>query len=370
MTTSWKLVPCAAIALLAGPAAAAAQVAGAGVSFERYGFGSADAVGIESVSLIAIPFAASAPLGRRVTLELAGAWASGELTRVDGSAATLSALTDTELRARVRVSDRFTLTGAYALPTGHATHTLDEFDVAGAIASDLLPFRISNWGGGGGGRIGAALALPVGEFGMGLSASYGVPRSFEPLVDEPREYVPANELALRLAVDRSLTRASRLTLQLGTFLYADEALGGQDVYRPGNRFFGLASLGFPAGRTASAAVYGGAMHRGAGELLQDSLSAGDPVAEDLVLAGFALRMPAGRATLTPAIDARLLRREDGHGQGYMAGIGGSAGIPGSTVTWVPTLRARFGNVVVSEGVESGFLGWEVALSARFGRVRR
>jgi hypothetical protein len=87
---------------------------------------------------------------------------------------------------------------------------------------------------------------------------------------------------------------------------------------------------------------------------------------DLVLLGGGLRLPVGDAVVQPDLQARLFRRSDGREQGWDVGFGVEMEFPAGGVRLVPALRAHVGRIEVREGVESGFTGFEVGLSTRFG----
>ncbi|HEX2091083.1 MAG TPA: hypothetical protein VHG28_01730 [Longimicrobiaceae bacterium] len=345
-----------------------AWTAGAGAVHEIYRFGDPEAAGIEQVSLTTLPFAVRTPLSHGVRLELSGAFARAALTRADGSRSTLSGLTDTELRVLLPIArDQVTLGAVLVLPTGSATQSGEEAEVASVVASDLLPFRISNWGSGGGAGVNLAVARPVGYFGVGLNAGYRATREFEPLRDDELTYRPGNEAYLRLAVDRSFGRARKATLQVSAQRFADDELDGRNLYRAGNRYQVIGSYAFPGGSRSGAVVYGGVLRRENGTSL-DGLQRYP--SQNLLLLGGGMRMPLGRGALLPSVDARVFRSSDGVGQGYVAGAGGSAEWPLGSATLVPSARLRLGRVLVADDVETGLAGVDLGFTIRFGESRR
>ncbi|HEX7048896.1 MAG TPA: hypothetical protein VF188_01690 [Longimicrobiales bacterium] len=358
-------------AFVAGAAPAAAQTLpyaiGAGGGYESYTFLDPLAIGIERVSLATFPFAARVRPSDRIEVELSGAFARGSLARTDGSSATISGWTDTRIRAAFSLVDgRATVGITGLLPTGKATQTADEVAVAGVVASDLLPFRISNWGTGGGIGLNTTLAVPVRGFGLGVSAGYTMMREFEPLDESERVYRPGDEFQLRIAADRTFGSAVKGSLVLGLRRYADDALDGESFFEPGNRYEAIGAVSFAAARGASAVAYLGVQHRGAGTFTVDDVEA---PARDLILAGARMRVLVGRGVLLPALDTRVFRRSDGVGQGYLADLGLSLEWPVRSWTLVPTLRTRFGKVLFWEG-EDGFVrGGEIGLAVRLGGLR-
>lgn len=359
-------------ALLTLPVSTAAQTAGwqAGprIGYEMYRFGDPASAGIETLSLLTLEFDVYAALGR-AGLDVNGAFARGTLTRPDGSDVEVAGVTDTRIQLVLPlVRERWTVSAIAVLPTGDAKLSEADAEVAGAIAADLLPFRISNWGSGGGFGIGSNLASRFGDFGLGIGATYLVGREFDLGDADAFAYRPGNLLALRAVVDRNVGRSGKLSLQLTLQRSNDDQGNGANFYRPGDRYQALGSYAFAAGGRASGIVYGGVQHRTTGVfLLQESAQA---PSEDLALAGGALRVRAGSALVQPLVEVRLLRRQDGVGQGFLVGAGGSVEwrlTPG--VALAPTVKARFGNVLVRAGQESGFTGLDLGMSLRFGATR-
>lgn len=358
-------------AALLGPARnahAQANIAtgGGGVVLESYRFGDPAATGLEQLSLLTAPLAFQARLGRRVSLDFVGTYARGSLRTADGTESVLSGLTDTQVALSAAVVPDLVSLGVVALlPTGKQMQTEAEAAVASAISADLLPFRISNWSTGGGIGFSSSLTHSLGRVALGASASYIFGREFD-LFETDFAYRPGNQLVLRAALDAAVGAAGKLALQLALQSASEDRVNGSNLFRPGKRVLGMASYTFPAGATGSAIVYGGTYYRSAGAYLLES--AADAPAENLWLAGGGVRLAIGGAVLQPSVDLRVLRREDGADQGYAIGAGTSlewrrAG----GITWVPLVRGRFGNVLVREGVESAFTGFDAGLLVRFGR---
>lgn len=361
-----------ALALAAGLAGAGPLVAqddfrvAPGVAFETFRFDAADEVGIESVTLVTTPFAASARMGR-VRFGVQGAWARATLESALGTTTELSGLTDTEVRLDVSViPEQVTLTVRGIAPSGATEFDADEFVLAGIVATDLLPFRVSSWGNGGGVALGATFTRRFGGLGVGAGVDWRRSGTFTPLAVTTAEYQPGDRVAVQVAFDGNVSDAARASLRVGYRNYGDDLIDGGGLFRAGSRVEAIANLGFPTRFGGSAAVYGGILHRRNGRfLLGDGLEA---PSQDLILAGAIWRRAIGSGWIQPRTDMRLFRSQDGVGQGLQLGVGGSAEIPvGSGVTLVPVLMGRFGNVEVAQGLDSGFVGAEVGLSLRFGR---
>jgi hypothetical protein len=337
-------------------------------SFEHYTFGDADAVGMRSISLLTAPFAIQ-PFGTRaISLQISGAWASGTVERSDGTVTTLSGPTDMEVRLSVSPKRFITVTSALLLPTGREKQTAEEADVAGIVAADLLPFRISNWGSGGGADVSASLTAPAGPLVIGVRAGYQVAREFEPLEGRTFAYRPGNQLYVRGAFDYNAGRTGKLSAHLTVQRFDNDQIDGQNLYRSGNRTQFIGSYAFAASRRTSAVVYAGAMHRDRAVVLTEEMQR---PTQNLILAGGGVRLRAGGAVLTPSVDARVFRSEGGVGQGYLAGAGSAVEFRlGGGTTIAPSARVRIGTVESGAGGSSGITGVEGGLAVRFGGARR
>ena len=383
----------AAVAALSAPQRADAQDlaagAGAGIAFERYEFDAGEEVGMDRLSLRTIPLVAYLEPARWLSFEVAGAHAEGELVRPDGTTSSISGFTDTELRVTVPIRSERTslaLTGVAILPTGEASQDADEAAVAGVMAADLLPLRITNWGGGGGYAMSASAARAFGTVNLGFSAGYRVATEYDPLETGSFAFRPGNELRLRAALDRNVRGQSKLSLHATLFTYGEDRLDGANLYTSGNRVQVAGSYAFPLGAAASAVAYAGVLHRAEGTVI-DPLRTGvittaaDLPSQQLFLFGTGGRLPLGRHRLLPAVDVRLFRSDDGVDQGYVVGLGSSAELrlsgvssdftafSGSGLVLVPSLTFRFGKLLVRDDAQSRFTGLDLGLGIRVGGGR-
>lgn len=362
------------------PAAAHAQTglvttqgrATVGIGYETYRFGTPESADLKSLSLISAPFAAGAPLFGRVSIDVRGAYARGRLVDADGNEATLSGLVDTEVGLNVGIGSgptTATISLMGVLPTG--TEQLDgtEARIAGLIASELLPFRFTNWGMGGAIGASAQASRAIGSGSVGIGVGYLASREFKPLRTESAAgeftYQPGNRVQLRAAADRNIG-ASKLSLSIAYEYHEDDKLQGVNLYRSGDRFQGVASYAFAAGTRGAGIIYAGGLHSAEGAPTQAGLNL-DFSARTLLLAGGGVRLPVGAAVLVPSLDLRLFRRGSGSGQGYLSGVGASLEYAAGAATILPSARVRFGNLVVEDGVESEITGVDVGLSLRFSR---
>jgi hypothetical protein len=238
-------------------------------------------------------------------------------------------------------------------------------EAAGIIAADVLPFAISNWGTGGG--IGATLsaATPIGySMAFGVSAGYVVAREYEPVSTTSFAYRPGDQLHVSAALDRTIGTSGKASLSLTWQQFGDDRSAGTNFYQTGDRLNALASYAFIAGARSSGVVYAGWLRREEGSYT--TVVQVTP-AQDLIYGGAGVRIPLGATVLLPAFDVRVVGHEDGVDQGYTLTAGSGLELPVGTVLLVPSVRARFGNLTIRDGLESGFTGFDAGITVRTGR---
>jgi hypothetical protein len=297
---------------------------------------------------------------------VSGAFASGSLVRADGSSTTLSGVTNTTVNLSVPVlHDRVTFAAAVVLPTGKARYTDDEAQVAGVMAADLLPFRLSNFGSGSALDLSSQFAASVGGVNLGARLGYQMGQEFDLLEGGSFAYRPGNQAYARIAADGDIGD-SRAAAQVTVYTFSDDQLNSKNLYRSGTRVQALASYSMPAGHASTLQAYVGAQHRQHGTFLDGSA---ETPTQTVLLVGGGLRSPTLAGIIMPQFDLRILRSGDGAGQGYVggAGLGMELGL-GDHATLLPSARFRIGKVGVRSGVESGISGFDVGLGFRFGGI--
>jgi len=354
------------LAVLAAPGTAQTSGSfGTGGYFESYTFGDPAQAGVQSISLMTVPFSARTSIGNRANLNVLGAFAKGKLTAPDGSEFDLSGLTDTHVLLNVTLVNGVALTGIFSAPTGQSTHDANEAVVAGAVAADLLPFRVTNWGSGGGVGMQLTGTRRFSGFGAGLSVAFRQATEFEPSATTTAQYQPGNEIRARLALDTEMGSGGKGTLVIGVQQYAEDQVDGTNLFQSGNRVEVIGTYAFPLGFRASGAFYGGVLHRANGQFFGGPVA--DAPSQDLLLAGGVLRRTIGRNVLAPRFDFRAFRSADGLGQGYVGSVGMGLEIRSGNNVFIPTVTGRMGNVEARSGQESGITGFEAGMTVRFGR---
>lgn len=346
-----------AIALLI-PVALEAQSGRASTGFEFRTLSADSGLGAKTVRQMAVPFGVVVPLSSRLQVD-AGAWyAQAERTDDAGITSTLSGLTDVQARAVYElVPDALIFTLATSLPTGHATLEGGELGVAGIIASDLIPFPVSNFGSGFSLTSGLAFAMPVGTWALGLAGSYRVNGEYQPIADNSSMYKPGGEMRLRLGVDRLLGQG-RMSAGFTYSTFSTDEFGGSGAYRSGARYIPQLSFSVPMGNS-TLALYAWDVYRGSGEFLIDTVQAPK---QNTLTVGAVLAIRTGRSVLRPSIEFRkgwegsatATGMEDA-GTLFLAGL--RYQIPlGQRMTLIPSFRFDTGSVPGTTGTSIGLSG--------------
>ena len=356
---------------------AAAQLApgtavGVSAFYETASISDPEVTGWEDLSVFSTLFAAQTEFGRRVRLGISGGYARGELTRLDGSTATLSGLTDTEVTLSIPFANDFVVLSLIGvLPTGNSEQDADEAQVASIVAAELLPFRVSHWGAGGGFGANVGFARPVGPVGVAFGLGYVLGAEYNPVVDQDFAYRPGNALTVSAGLDASVGRAGKLALQAAFHAYSDDQLDGGNLYQAGDRFQIMGSYAFPLA-SGSGIAYAGVVHRGGGAVaeLGNELSILGSPSQDLVLFGGGVRFALGSGVLVPDLAFRVFRREDAVGQGYVGRLGVAYEVPVGSLEMIPAIRAKLGSVEDAMAVSSGLSGYDIGLTIRYRRAGR
>jgi hypothetical protein len=342
-------------------------------SWQAYSF--AEDLGVSSATLAILPVGYEVDVSRFVSFDIYTALARGDV-KIGDESFTLQGLVDTRVRASLAVTPWAVLTAAINLPTGKATHDSEEAIVASALSTELLGFREALWGTGFGVTTGVATAWRTGSTAIGLGASYRLANGFEPSADTSFKYTPGNEARLRVAIDQNIGD-SKLTIGATFQNYSDDRVDGRDLFAPGNRLRGDIAFSFRTGATASWTIFAADVLRQNGdvslqvvdlngqELGDSTFSAGK---QNLAVVGIsgALRLGSA-ASLRPAVDARVLTRDSGEGEGWLLGFGADVPLRRGGMDWIPGFRISRGAVEDQLDQRQSFWGGELSLTVRFTR---
>lgn len=183
-------------------------------SFEQWSFGCCtdptSAASVKRATQFSVPVVAVVPIGRRATLDAYVGWMRGEVTLRDAAGTTLrlSGLTDTKLRASVRLgNDALLATFGVNVPTGKTSLDGEELSVLRVLGAPALRLQTPSLGTGWGGTTGLVYATRLAGWSWGVGASY----------EYRGRYAPAQAEALGLgAGDIDLHPGQAIRVSVGT----------------------------------------------------------------------------------------------------------------------------------------------------------
>ena len=366
MSARSSLVRSAAALALLAPAPLLAQGPTGITGVEARGVTYQSGFVVKSVSEVTIPFVLLYPVNPRLSFDIGGRWATATRKGLD-TTATISGLTDIQARGVYQiVPDLVALTVSANLPTGKSNLVGGQLLTAGAIASDLLPYPVANFGSGFNLTSGLALALPVGGLALGVAGSYRVNGSF---TTGDSSYKAGGEFRVRVGADR-LIGQGRLSFGFTFSSFGDDNLGSSPIFQSGKRYIGQGSWSFPIGN-AGLQVYAWDMYRAPGSQL---LGVVQSTQKSNVLAfGSAASVQLGPNMLRPQIEFRIHTLGDSSlaSAGKLLSLGVQYEMAlGGRIALLPSVRFDTGsvNALGANGNPSGqsysFMGWNAGLLLR------
>jgi hypothetical protein len=276
------------------------------VIIESYSFD--EGLPFDRVTELSVPLGINVQLGRAGTLALSTGWANVALT--SSNAAVLEdqsrfGFLDTEARLSLNVvPGRLMVLANGAIPTGIETVEEQEVTLLGAIASDIIGFSTSDLGGGGNVGGGFVGAFPMGQFALGVAATYRQPLAYLPVLGETEKLRPGGELRVRSGVEGPLGRRTYLRI---AGIYAARAkpdVGGQPDNGVGNRIVGYVSLNQGIGQS-TLILYGFDVYRADPRIESTGAGAAILPRGNLVAAGMRWGFRLGTGTsVTPRFELR------------------------------------------------------------------
>ena len=374
------LVICCAVQ----PPIASAQVVSADVQVESYSLGSSEDLSLSSVRLMTLQFGAQARIAPGLALAVLGGYADAEAGLGNGAKTALNGPVDTRVSVEVR-GNGLHLTASALLPTGDVAKTTTDATVVGLLSTDLLPFTVSHWGRGGGFAGDVGYRLRPGSIALELSVGGSYLGESTVQVAGPLTYRPGREFRARGSIEAGVGSGGVLSVLFGYQNFGSDIYGEVDVFRPASRIEGVASLAFPLGARESTLTYAGLYRLASADLppgmgvdpaLPPSIAGvGGRASRMLFLAGTEMRFGRGAYSLVPRGDLRVLRNEEGVGQGWVASLGGRvefeeiATLLGQRVLFAPRAQIHVGRLVASQGVRSSVLGLDVGVVTYWGGGR-
>jgi len=362
------------------PATTTAQEASAGARMQEYALSGSDGLRVKSMRLVTAPVEVRIPASSVISVTVNAVYADASVALRNGETGSVSGPLDTRLAVNVSRAGLL-LTGAAILPTGQVVSSMEEAVVVGLLSADLMPFATTQWGTGGGFSGDVAYGFVRADFAIRLSAGASLRSGSAPLGAVGYTFEPGAEVRGRIGIDAPAGEAGVMSLLFGYQRFTADAYGGHNIFTTGSRLDALVSYAFPLGTTESGLAYAG-LHRlgpATSELTPDVLNAlggvvvgtGARAARTMLVGGTELRVKRGGTAYVPRADLRVVRSEDGVGQGWLASLGGRAeldglvGLLGGQVRVEPSVAVRMGRLVAAQGAGSSILGWELGATLRW-----
>jgi hypothetical protein len=329
----------------------------------------------------------TAPFGVRwswpkAAVSVTGGYARGIATLPGGGRSEIAGPTDT--RVAMALSGAAWSLGSFLdVPTGDASHTLDELLLLGIVSSELLPFEVGGWGAGGRAGVTARVFRRVGRVAIGIGGGYVLPRAYDPLGSIAPTYRPGREIRMSVEMEATVGTATTLTLLLGHQRFGTDDADDINVFLPGTRFEAFVALTHPLGARESISGYAGVYGRRGGTIVLGSelpptrrvLGLLESEQRRLHLAGIEIQALRSRFSLTPAVEMRQLVTQGSTGGGWLGTIAVEAEVRlagrafGHQLTAVPEMRTSVGAIEASDGAEVGVTGWRAGMTLRWRQAR-
>ncbi len=344
------------------------RIIGSGAQFQWFSL--AEELGADVANLLVVPATYVLPMGEKVRADLYVAWATGSVEK-GGFTYTKSGPTDTRMRLSYQATPWAIVTVGVNLPTGNSSDTNEEAIVASVLATDMLGFRESTWGTGFGITGGIATARQMGDWGIGLGASYRQSREFEPTDGEDLKYQPGNEAKVRFGVDRNVGDGGKLTAGVTFLNYSEDLAKGQNYFQAGNRIRVDATYAFRSG-ASTWSLFAADSWRNKGDLTLDledpsGIVVGDTLlvvgGQNLFVTGLRGSLPFAGVRIRPELDFRLQSREDNDGSGWL--LGGGFDLPlrlYGTYDVFPRFRVTYGKMESVDGDMYSLMGGEIGMT--------
>lgn len=313
----------------------------------------------KTVTQLSVPMVFVLPLTSRFNIDVATAYANSEVSSNGSTSSSINGLTDTQVRANLTLgNDAVVFTVGANIPTGQYTIPEGQAEAAGQIGNDFLLFPTSSYGSGLSGTGGVAFARSLGNWNLGVAASFRKSTEFDAfnISDRTFTFTPADETRARVGVDRMIGNG-RLTMGVSYSAFGKD-VADSTSYATGDRYIGQASLYLPLG-TTDLYISGWNLYRARGQQL-GGVSNPESVASGSVALGFHV----GDLLIEPSIEGRSWQVD-----GVKAGLLGNGGLRlrfgAGAFTIMPSATYQMGKLYSTiDGSGIDVTGWRTSLMIR------
>jgi hypothetical protein len=293
------------LALLTAALPLAAQdIAGSAViidpQFVSYKLGTGSAA--RTVSQLGMPVAWIVPFSDKFNMDISTNYANSQVTSTGTATSSISGLTDAQLRGNYTLGDNAAIvTLGVNVPSGQYKVASAQQTAAGQIGNDFLLYPVSSMGNGLAVTGGVGFAQTLGDWNLGLGASFRYSSSFDAYEVQSTvlRFTPGSEARLRVGLDRPVGDGSfnvSLTYsKFGNYTAADTSYGS------GDRAMVQSAYAVPIGGNRDLVVSLWDLYRGVGQQIGNTPSPSENVGNIGVAVGFQL---ASGLYIQPTVEER------------------------------------------------------------------
>lgn len=313
----------------------------------------------KTVTQLSVPFIVVVPITSRFNIDVATAYATSEVSSEGKTSSSINGLTDTQVRANLTLgSDAVVFTVGANIPTGQYTIPEGQAEAAGQIGNDFLIFPTSSYGSGLSGTGGVAAARSLGNWNLGIAASFRKSTEFDAfnISNKTFTFTPADEVRARVGLDRMLGNG-RLTLGVSYSAFGTD-IADSTSYATGDRYISQAALFLPLGGT-DLYISGWNLYRAKGQQL-----GGESAPEGVTSASVALGVHAGSLLIEPSVEGRSWTA-DGIKAGRLANAGVRLRFGAGPISFMPSATYHLGKLYSTlDGSAIDVTGWRASLMVR------
>lgn len=312
-----------------------------------------------TVSQTTMPIVVLLPISQRFNMDLSTAFATSGVQAAGVTTSRISGLTDTQLRGNLVLGENMLVTVGLNLPTGQYLIPEAQQEAAGQIGNDFLNYAVSSMGSGLAVTGGLAYARPLGAWNLGVGGSVRRSTEFAAFAVEDVEYrfTPADEMRLRLGVDRPVGDG-QLDLGVSYSTFGEDIADSTSV-STGDRIIASAALALPV-RGVDAFVSAWNLFRLEGEQV-----GGIAPRENVFNVTTGLSLTWGTTLVQPNVETRLWTSA-GVRAGNLMSVGVRARVGFGALGVYPSVGLSTGTLFdLTDGSETRLSGFRGSLTVRW-----
>jgi hypothetical protein len=219
-----------------------------------------------TISQFGMPFAVIVPFSERFTVDISTSYANSQAATTGLPTSSITGITDTQIRGNLMLGDHAAMvTLGVNLPSGQYKVPVGQQDAAGTIGNNFLLFPVTSMGSGLAATGGVGFVRPLGEWNLGIGASFRYSTAFDPYVVQSSvlRYTPGNEARLRVGVDRPVGEGS-FSVSL-TYLKFGKDQADSTSFATGDRALAQSAFSIALGGGSDLLLSAWNLYRGSGQ---------------------------------------------------------------------------------------------------------